>query len=79
MPQLSMRVREERIGHQNSLVSPTPTAASPAERDKAVKILAKSIYREFKSQGFDARQIVSLATELIANVTTDLKDVSPGK
>lgn len=38
-------------------------------KSRAVKILAKSIYRDLESQGFDEKQIVSLATELIAEVT----------
>ena len=38
-------------------------------RIRAVKILAKSIYRELEAQGFDEKQIVSLATELIGEVT----------
>jgi hypothetical protein len=42
------------------------------EREKALKILAKSIFKELKSQGYDSRQIVGLATELIAQVTSDL-------
>jgi hypothetical protein len=38
-------------------------------KTKAVRILAKSIYRELTSQGYDDKQIVSLATELISEVT----------
>lgn len=48
-------------------------AARPApDREKAMKILAKSIFKELKSQGYDSRQIVSLATDLIELVTLDL-------
>jgi hypothetical protein len=39
---------------------------------RAVKILAKSIYRDLEAQGFDERQIVALATELISEVTTKM-------
>jgi hypothetical protein len=39
---------------------------------RAVKILAKSIYRDLESQGFDEKQIVALATELISEVTTKM-------
>lgn len=39
---------------------------------RAVKILAKSIYRDLEAQGFDERQIVSLATELISEVTNKI-------
>lgn len=39
---------------------------------RAVKILAKSIYRDLQEQGFDEKQIVALATELISEVTTNI-------
>lgn len=39
---------------------------------RAVKILAKSIYRDLEAQGFDEKQIVALATELISEVTTKM-------
>jgi hypothetical protein len=39
---------------------------------RAVKILAKSIYRDLEAQGFDERQIVALATELISEVTSKI-------
>jgi hypothetical protein len=38
-------------------------------RSRAVRILAKSIYRDLEAQGFDEKQIVALATELISEVT----------
>ena len=41
-------------------------------KTRAVKIIAKSIYRELEAQGFDEKQIVSLATELISEVTSKL-------
>ena len=39
-------------------------------KSRAVKILAKSIYRDLEAQGFDEKQIVALATEIISEVTT---------
>jgi hypothetical protein len=48
-----------------------------ADRNKAVRILAKSIFRELTAQGYDQRQIVNLATELISEVTTDIASKSP--
>ena len=39
---------------------------------RAVKILAKSIYRDLEAQGFDEKQIVALATELISEVTSKM-------
>jgi hypothetical protein len=41
-------------------------------KSRAVKILAKSIYRDLEAQGFDEKQIVALATELISEVTSKL-------
>jgi hypothetical protein len=41
-------------------------------RSRAVRILAKSIYRDLEAQGFDEKQIVALATELISEVTTKM-------
>ena len=49
------------------------------ERDKAVKILAKSIYRELRASGYDAREIVSLSSELIGLITTEIKPDSASK
>ena len=50
-----------------------PMSGSAAERNRGVRILAKSIFKELTSQGYDSRQIVSLATELISEVTADLQ------
>ena len=50
-------------------------SATMTEREaktRAVKILAKSIYRDLEAQGFDEKQIVALATELISEVTTKM-------
>jgi hypothetical protein len=41
-------------------------------KTRAVKILAKSIYRDLEAQGFDEKQIVALATELISEVTAKM-------
>ena len=50
-------------------------AAAMTDREaksRAVKILAKSIYRDLEAQGFDEKQIVALATELISEVTSKI-------
>ena len=44
-------------------------------KSRAVKILAKSIYRDLETQGFDEKQIVALATELISEVTSKMARV----
>ena len=43
-----------------------------SERQKAVKILARSLYKQLTSEGYDDKQIVALATELISEVTTSM-------
>ena len=45
-------------------------------KSRAVKILAKSIYRDLEAQGFDEKQIVALATELISEVTSRIARTS---
>ena len=43
------------------------------QRNRSVRILAKSIFRELKSQGYDDKQVVALATELLSEVTDKRK------
>jgi hypothetical protein len=50
-----------------------PTAPN---RERALKILSKSIYKELRQNGYEPKQIVALATELISLVTTDIKEDS---
>lgn len=52
---------------------------SNAERQKQVRILAKSLFRDLTAQGFDERQIVALATELISEVTTRMASESSAR
>jgi hypothetical protein len=52
------------------------TAAISSNREKALKILSKSLYRELRQNGYEPKQIVALATELITLVTTDIKEDS---
>jgi hypothetical protein len=40
---------------------------------KGTKILAKSLFKELRGNGYSANQILSLSTELIDLVTQDLK------
>ena len=49
------------------------------EREKAIKILAKSIYRELRQSGYDTREIVALSSELIGLITTDIKPDTASK
>jgi hypothetical protein len=43
-------------------------------RERALRILSKSLYRDLRQNGYEPKQIVSLASELIAQVTTDITD-----
>ena len=49
------------------------------EREKAIKILAKSIYRQMRESGYDTREIVALSSELIGLITTDIKPDASSK
>ncbi len=47
----------------------------PAVLDnKGTKILAKSLFKELRGNGYSTNQILNLSTELIDLVTQDLKD-----
>jgi hypothetical protein len=50
---------------ESQLVAPKPDP-------KALKILAKSIFKELRAQGYEPRQVLSLATEIISLVTSDI-------
>jgi hypothetical protein len=45
----------------------------PSQDPRAVAILAKNIYREFRAGGFSERDVMALAGELLSLVTTDVK------
>jgi hypothetical protein len=60
-------------GHSMAQLNVQQIAARPEQdREKALRILARSIFKELKSQGYEAKHVVSLATELISQVTSDL-------
>ena len=44
--------------------------------NKGTKILAKSLFKELRSNGYSANQILGLTTELIDLVTQDLRDAN---
>jgi DNA integrity scanning protein DisA with diadenylate cyclase activity len=50
------------------------TVPPVVNRERAVRILSKSLYRDLRENGYEAKQIVALASELIEQVTTDIKD-----
>ncbi len=56
-----------------------PSMTDREAKSRAVKILAKSIYRDLEAQGFDEKQIVALATELISEVTSKIARTNDDK
>jgi hypothetical protein len=53
----------------------TREIAAPApNKERALKILSKSLYRELRQNGYEPKQIVALATEILGLVTSDMKD-----
>lgn len=44
-----------------------------ANHGRAVKILAKSIYKELRQNGYTRNEIVAFSTELLGLVTTEIK------
>lgn len=51
-----------------------PFGETPGARDpRSLSILAKTIYRELRESGFEARDILALTGELLAQVTSDVR------
>jgi hypothetical protein len=54
-----------------------PFGETPGARNsRTLAILAKTIYRELRSSGFDARDVMALAGELLGQVTTEVRTAS---
>ena len=57
-----------------------PFGDTPGARDaRTLAILAKTIYRELRTSGFEARDVIALAGELLGQVTTEVSNVSKVK
>jgi hypothetical protein len=48
------------------------TESPVINRERALRILSKSLYRDLRQNGYEPKQIVALASELIEQVTTDM-------
>jgi hypothetical protein len=73
----SISGKETGVSANRAAKAPKPVAAPPAvdpNREKALQILSKSIYKELRENGYQPKQIVALATEIISLVTTDIGD-----
>ena len=69
-PTLSASRRKRQRQTQMAL----PFGETPGARDaRALAILAKTIYRELRGSGFETRDVIALAGELLAQVTSEVK------
>lgn len=51
-----------------------PFGETPGARDpRALAILARTIYRELRTSGFEARDVIALAGELLGQVTSEFR------
>lgn len=48
--------------------------ATAASQPRALRILAKSTFRELKSSGYSRSEILAFATEMLSLVSTDLRE-----
>lgn len=54
-------------------LAPMQTEPPVVNRERALRILSKSLYRDLRQNGYEPRQIVAVASELIEQVTTDIE------
>jgi broad-specificity NMP kinase len=54
----------------------TPT--NPDHDPRSLKILAKTFYRELRGRGYDEREVVALAGELLGLVSTEVRERREG-
>lgn len=47
-----------------------------ADESRAVRILAKSVFRELKTAGHSRSDIVAFATEMLSLVSSDIRETS---
>jgi len=53
-----------------------PVAGKSPPPQRALKILAKSVYRELKSSGYSRSEVVAFTTELLDLVTGEMRQDS---
>jgi hypothetical protein len=57
---------------QETMSNPTPPTPEP----RALRILAKSVFRELKTTGHSRSDIVAFATEMLSLVSSDIRGES---
>jgi hypothetical protein len=50
------------------------TTAPIISKERALKILAKSLYRDLRQNGYEPKQIIAVASELVGLVAADIKE-----
>jgi hypothetical protein len=53
--------------------APTPIPTRSAD-ERGVNILARTLFRQMREQGYSAEQIIGLSSELIHLVSSDMRD-----
>ncbi|MDQ3031437.1 MAG: hypothetical protein M3Y87_03400 [Myxococcota bacterium] len=53
-----------------------PNATANQQGPRALRILAKSVFRELKSSGYSRSDMVAFATEMLSLVSSDLRDAT---
>jgi hypothetical protein len=54
-------------------VRPRPSD-SLQDREKAIRILARTIARDLQTQGYETRDLIALATELLGHAATRMRE-----
>jgi hypothetical protein len=65
----------KRSGMTTSSNVASHTTAKQSVNDRAVRLLASSIYRQLQDEGCEARDIISVSSQLIDLVTTELQKI----
>lgn len=48
-------------------------ASLPQDRSRALRIVAKSVYKELRSQGFDRSDVVAFASAMVSLISDDIR------
>jgi hypothetical protein len=60
--------------------APSPIPTNSASDARGVNILARSLFRQMREQGFSTEQIIGLSSELIHLVNSDMReDLEPAE
>lgn len=63
--------------HSRTKPMSQPFDMSEKRDPRAVRILAKNIYREFRGNGFSEQDVLALAGELLSLVTREVREQRP--